>query len=59
MIDGTSIRCTCCNRQKKLAEIHMDEAGGSLQVVSRQHGTNHIAEISTTCLLYTSPSPRD
>jgi len=44
VIDGTSIRCNDdCGRHKKVAEIHVEE--GCVELVSRHHGTNHIAKI--------------
>lgn len=34
-IDGTAIRCTCCEHRKKLAEIHPREG---LEIISRYGG---------------------
>ena len=48
-IDGTSIRCTCCGRGKKVGEIHANEE--CLELVSRHHGTNHIARVPVKNIL--------
>ena len=36
-IDGTSIRCTCCSRKKKLAELSPD----GLEIINGRSGNLH------------------
>ena len=49
IIEGTAIRCNCCGRNKKVAEIHSEP--GSIELVSRHHGTNHIAKLGAKEIL--------
>jgi hypothetical protein len=46
-IDGTAIRCTCCPRRTKLAEIH-----GTTIAVKGGHGNHqHYTEVTVKQLL--------
>ena len=52
-IEGTNIRCDsrCCAYCKKLGEVHPGVNGGSVLLVSRQHGKKHTGHISIVDLL--------
>ena len=47
-IIGTSIRCTCCPRRKKLAELHRDSG---LEIINGRSGNLHDARVSPRELL--------
>lgn len=46
-IDGTAIRCTCCNQRKKLAELH----GTAIAVKGGAAPHKHYTEVTVKQLL--------
>lgn len=46
-IEGTSLRCTCCGRRKKLGEID----GQGLEIIAKVSGEKHTCQASPMELL--------